>query len=439
MKALLILLAASLVTGCHVINQMMPSQRRAAERAQTLQELNLKVMRFSDEYAGRVREVMVQFQATAGTPEERLAAQNWKLQQAESAYTIASGPNPVSNALDMVVLATLSRLVLDDLWITQQYGARAVLAHETHQSLEQGAWGLVEDVLTPSQRDQLRGLINEWRKHNPSVRAVAYVHFQDFAKSLGSPRAGEEHSPGNLFSILGLDPFAQLDPAIREVTQTRELAERAIFYMQRAPRLLDMEVERVTYQFAVMPETKALLADMNRAALVGVAANRVASTYPDVLARERQALVSQLMAELTARQRTLAALSQDVRLTLQSATDTANALHGTLDTVDRIAARFPRKPEPADQAAAASKPLDISEYTDMIRELAVTTRTINDLAQSADRAAPVVQAALVDVTAASTGILNHAFRLLLALIALTVLMVVLGALLYRVVAARLAR
>ena len=34
--------------------------------------------------------------------------------QSTAAYTIASGPNPVVNALDMIVLATLSRMVVED-------------------------------------------------------------------------------------------------------------------------------------------------------------------------------------------------------------------------------------------------------------------------------------------------------------------------------------
>src|SRR5687768_9796217 len=99
MKAMRLLIALCLLPGCTMIHQMMPAQREAEQRAQKLQDLNLRVMRFSDEYAGRIREVMTRFQTTTSIPEQRLTAQNWKVQQIESAYTIASGPNPVSNAL----------------------------------------------------------------------------------------------------------------------------------------------------------------------------------------------------------------------------------------------------------------------------------------------------------------------------------------------------
>jgi hypothetical protein len=33
--------------------------------------------------------------------------------------------------------------------------------------------------------------------------------------------------------MLGIDPLSGLDPAIREIEQTRALAERTIYYMQR--------------------------------------------------------------------------------------------------------------------------------------------------------------------------------------------------------------
>ena len=42
----------------------------------------------------------------------------------------------------------------------------------------------------------------------------------------------------------------------------RELAERSIFYLQRMPGLLDMQIEKLTYTLAVMPESKALLASV---------------------------------------------------------------------------------------------------------------------------------------------------------------------------------
>jgi hypothetical protein len=134
------LVLALVLCGCRTIERMDPRTHSAEERTQQLQKLQLEVMRFADEYAGRSREAITQFQKGLENPDERLIAQNWKVQQASSAYTIASGPNPVSNALDMVVLASLSRMVIDDEWANDRFGAPAKPLQETQRSLEAGAW-----------------------------------------------------------------------------------------------------------------------------------------------------------------------------------------------------------------------------------------------------------------------------------------------------------
>jgi hypothetical protein len=78
----------------------------------------------------------------------------------------------VSNALDMVVLASLSRMVVDDTWAAGQYGARAKPIRDTHRALEDGAWPLVNGVLTPEQVTKLRELIAQWRAQHPQVRSL---------------------------------------------------------------------------------------------------------------------------------------------------------------------------------------------------------------------------------------------------------------------------
>jgi hypothetical protein len=394
-------------------------------------------MRFADEYAGGVREALSEFQRTAKGPEERLAAQAWKVQQAESAYTIASGPNSVANALDMVVLATLSRMVVEDLWTNELYRERAQRILDVHRGLEERAWNLTDPLLTDSQSARLKEVIEEWRRQNPNVRFVAYIHFNDFAKSVGAPRAGEERSSGSLFSMLGLDPFTGLDPAVREIAQTRELAERTIFYLQRAPGLLDMEIEKLTYAIAVMPETKGLLANLDRVSLVGSAADRLSTSLPDILAHERQALISQLTQELDVHRETLSALTGEVRSTLEAGTETANALHSTLETLDRISARFP----PRDKSAGAnsSPPFDIRDYTEMIRELSATTRDLNTLAQNVDSALPAVHRATQEAAGTLQQVTNRLFWQLLVLIVVAIVLTTLGAVVYRAVVTRVQR
>jgi hypothetical protein len=425
------LVLALVLCGCRTIERVDPRKRAAEERSEQVRKVQLEVMRFADEYAGRTRESVNHFQSGLQNPNERLLAQNWKVQQASAAYTIASGPNPVSNALDMVVLATLSRMVIDDAWVNDNYGARAQPVQETYRSLEAEAWQPVKGVLTQEQVARLHELIDQWRAQNPHVRAVAYIHFRDFAEAF-RPANQNATGPSSLLSIVGIDPLSNLDPAVQEIAQTRQLAERAIYYMQRAPDLLDMQVERLTYQFAAMPETRSLLTSVDRISLVGSASDRLVETLPDLLDRQREALVGELTQTLNAQSATLGTLAGQLRTALQAGTDTATAANGALQTFERISSQFTQKPAPASGPPQAPRPpFDIRHYTAMLEQAAVTARELETLAQRSDVLVPALRSATQDAAFQVRSILNHVFMLLVLLVLVIAAAALLAALAYR--------
>lgn len=434
----LILSVVCVLSGCTVVQKANPKAREAQQRAEQRSDLQLEIMRYADEYVGRTTEVLNRFQLTDLTPQQRLSVQNWNVQQATSAYIVASGPNPLSNALDMVVLATLSRMVLDDAWVGETYGARAQPVQQAYRNLEAEAWGLLKGLLTEGQEQRLHEIITQWRAQHPNVRAVATIHFRDFAKAVGAPGPGEANAPGNIFALIGLDPMAGLDPAVREITQTRELAERAIYYVQRVPTLLDMQVARVTYQFAVMPETRQLLTSIDRVSLIGSASDRVARTLPELLDKERAALVADLQQTLNVQSGNISSLARELRGTLEAGTATANALHGTLDSAHQITSQFaprPGAPPPKEQGP----PFDIRNYTEMLREATETAREIDALTRSADAALPVVRSLTQDAATRLNQVVNHLFVLLLLLVLAAAAAATLAAVAYRRIVAQLER
>jgi hypothetical protein len=432
------LVLAVVLCGCKTIEGVDPRKRAAEQHAQKIQKLQLEVMRFADEYVGRSRESINALQNGLESPSERLTAQNWKVQQASAAYTIASGSNPVSNALDMVVLATLSRMVIEDNWVGGDVGARALQVQATYRSLEAEAWQLVNGVLTAEQIAGLHEAITKWRAQHPNVRAVAYIHFRDFARSVSS---GDQTSAGtsSLLSIVGIDPLSNLDPAVQELAQTRQLAERAIYYMQRAPDLLDMQVERLTYQFAAMPETRSLLASVDRVSLVGSASDQLVDTLPNLLDHEREALVAQLTQTINSQSATLGTLAGQLRSTLQAGTDTATAVNSALQSFERISGVFAKKPPPASAPPQPpGKPFDISDYTAMLEQAALTARELDALAQRGDALAPLLRSATQDAALRAQGVLNHLFLLLVLLVLVIAGAALLAALAYRRITMRFA-
>jgi len=386
--------------GCKMMDKVSGADAARDKRANQVQELQLGVMRFADMYVGGVVEPVQAFQVSTHDPAERLIAQNWMVSQSTSAYTIATGPNPVTNALDMVVLATLSRMVIEDSWVNNSIGKRALPLLDAYRRLEPQARALLDGVLTPAQQTQLDGVIKDWRERNPDVRYVSYVHFADFARSIGRP--GDKDEQGGLFQLLGIDPLSNLDPAVREIAQSRQLAERAIYYAQRAPNLLDMQFELLTNRLVAMPETKRVLEDTAHLGGAAASAGRLVDDLPNLLAREREAAIRQVMDAINLQAGQMSQLADELRAALDAGTATSDSLNTTIRSADQLIARFD-KPKPA---GASEQPrgraFDITEYTaaaagfartanELQQLLATVERGAPTLAQSADRAANGLQ------------------------------------------------
>jgi len=426
---------AAPLCSCSFLTQFLPSEKEAQRRALHIRNLQLSVMRFADEYAGRVGEAIGEFQRRTQDGQERLNAQDWRVQQTQSAYEIASGSNSITNALDMVVLASLSRMVIEDVWAREKDPDQISDLRQAHLTLEQRSWELVGETLNDEQEAQLRALIAQWRERNPHVDSVAYIHFEEFAADASMLGLSTDSATENLFSLVGLDVFSSLDPAVREITQTRELAERSIFYLQRMPTLLDLQVERLAYEMAVQPEAKALLADLGRASLVGSASDRLVESLPDLLARERNALVSQVMSELERSGESFSTAARELRGTLEAGTETAEALQGTIATLDRLMNKF-QAARPA-SAKADTEPMNVRDYIELLREANAAAQQFDALAQSLDHALPQTGVAMEQAAGSMRGLLDRAFWQVLILILVALVGAVLAGLTYRVLASRI--
>lgn len=433
--AAVIVATLTLIAGCSAIRSLMPAAREA-QRIQTgLQELQAKCMRFADEYVGRVVEENNRFQRSLVDPDLRLVAASWALNQANSAYTTASGASPVVTALDLVTLAVLSRMVVEDT-LAPQFPSETQRLLATHRQLEAQAWKLTDGFLTPSQTQDFHDILAKWRAQNPHVTNVAFVHFVDFAKAVGRPSSGEAASQGSLFAMLGLDPLAALDPAVRQIEQTRLLAERLIYYMQRVPYVLNLQVDRASSELLARPEFRGLLADTDRVSRSAERFAGVAETLPGTLAREREALITQLSGALVAQEETLRPMLVELRQALEAAGTTAASVDEVVKSVDALLARFPPAPAAA-PGAAPGKPFDIAEYT---RAAAEFTRTANELRQlvaTLDAEAPALGRALGDTLAQGRSLVDQLFLRLALLIALLIGGTLAATLAYRVLVVRM--
>ena len=434
---LVLMLLACALSGVVACSSMprWASRDESERRAARLQELQLKVMRYADDYGARITDPLKALTVQSPSPELRLAAHDWRISQSTAAYTIASGPNPIINALDMVVLATLSRGVVED-DLGKLGDARVTPLLEVHRDLERKSWGLVKDALTEEQTSQLRGLIERWRTEHPDARAVSQVRFEDFAAIAGRSDT-ETHGGGGVFALIGLDPLSNLDPAVRELEQTRLLAERTIYYLQRAPALLDMQVERLAYQLAVTPEAKQSLAGVDRISFAAEALGKLSADAPDLIARERQALIADLTASLNAQQERLQPLLAQAHDVLQAGTQTSESVGNTVAALDAFVARFQPKPGQNPDASKAGRPFDITEYAQTARDLAQAAQQLQALLVQLDASSASAGRIATTTRQALNEVVDRAFWRGVALIAVLALAALLASLAYRYAARRI--
>jgi hypothetical protein len=266
----------------------------------TPEQLQSEVMSFADTYVSLATQSLDDLKNRTTRPEVADWALENKLAAALAVYTNATGPNEVTNLLDMLVFVDLKRSAVENHWIP-------VLLHDEGQGVlaaarkgDALAWEMAARALTPDQVDEMHKLIDQWRADNPDQYYLTHIRFSEFAAARqitrNSPQAKQ---PSNLFSLLYLDPMANLDPVAQEMQSYRELAERLIFLMERTPLVIGWETELVSRRAIAAPQIKDFV--NNTAKLADAAAQfaDASAKYPQDLSAERRAAVAQIADEVT--------------------------------------------------------------------------------------------------------------------------------------------
>jgi hypothetical protein len=449
------LAALLLAGGC----SLLPFQKKQtaapniAARGQgslTVTQLQSELLRFADDYASSVANAADAAARSAGTREALVAALKWKLDQATAVYVSATGENPVWDALDVVVLATVSRMVVEDAKTREEFGAVVAPLVETHRELEKSAWTLAGQILGPEQREQLKSLIVEWRTQNPRERSVGAIHFREFAlsteKEKGSPagRAGT----GSVFTLLRIDPFAGLDPATVAIEQSRELAARTVAYFERAPTLLRWQAELLAFQIAGQPDPQAILADAGRASrsMEGIA--KTAEGLPALVDEQRKAAIEQLLAgvaaeraailkELDSREATIRGLLGETRQTLEAGTAMSTSLDATIQSLDAFMHYVSPPESKTAPSGPPSKPFNVLDYGKSATEVGGMARDLTALLGSVDKSVPAIARASQEAGENLQRGVDRAFWRGLVLILALLVGSVLAALAYRAIARKL--
>jgi hypothetical protein len=405
-----------------------------------LLELQQHLMRFSDDFAAQMAAALDRLLPYFTNAPGRLEALQMRHLLSAEVWAIASGPNALANLLDMVTVVSLVRATIEDRWSARLADESVRQWLETSRRYEAEVWGIAGQVLTAAQQEELRQAIDAYYRRIPDPTAVLSIRAIGIASTMTRPQPNRDDPAGSggVFSLIRLDPLSGLDPATRELAQTRLFGERALFMAQRMPDLIRWQSELLILQTAEMPEVQQVLTNTTRLATAVDRVSHVTEELPDRISRER----AEIIKALEEQESNLSKLAAGAREALSAGSQMASNVDRALNRFDDVVERLRSGPPNTN-----AEPFRIQEYTQAAAQIDATAVRLTELLQTFDRtlgstnlsqfaaqAGPVVEQAELR----GRALVDYAFRKALLLVAVSCCVALVTALAYRVVARRIA-
>jgi hypothetical protein len=303
-------------------------------------------------------------------------------------YTDASGPNPVVNALDVLVLVTVSRMVMED-YAVEIYGTNALPVLEVHRQLETNVWEMSSAILKPEQQQELRNLIQDWRSKNPHLRYVGAVRFREFVAAMGKLPPPSKAKSSSVFSLLFLDPFAGLDPTAAAIEETRQLGERAMYYTQRMPQLISWQTELLAFELAMQPESTQVLSNANQLAASAEMFAKTTQQLPQLIAEQRKAAIQQILDGLSSQESQLNSVTTNTRDAFTAGNQMAQSVNDATKSLDAFV-RYVTAPNTNQTTTVTNRhPYNVLDYGVAASQIGDAARDLNTLLTNLNASAPM--------------------------------------------------
>ncbi len=416
----LMLGAAAILTACLGLcacESMNPPARTdpPAHRAdQDSVALQAALFGYADTYIALTRQGADALMATDRTPQRRVRAIHAKLDGAQDVIEIVTGPNPTTALLDLAVMVTIQRRVWDEYWVKTVFTDGSGKDYsDAMERLEREVWRIVDETIPASEAASLRTLAQDIRRQYRDEVYVTGIRASKIALHADRDAQGRGGGgpPQSLLALFGLDPLADLSPAVAEVTKTRLLAERMFYYSQKVPSLLGWRGELLLSAAMTFPESERTLENADEVVASLKRFATLAEDLPAVIAKNRAETIVEagrvLSAEVLRVEQTIAtertALLKgvaDERVALLEAFDERHAeaqavlaeLKGTIQAADALSVSVKGvlvevKALSGDKAGSSEappgRPFDIREYQQAIESATGTLRELNTAVHSA--------------------------------------------------------
>ncbi len=393
--------------GCIVTDDGAHDDRAQPRVGQlTPEQIKSEMWAFNDRFAELISQAFDELQLEDRSIEVRRLVSRARLDWTSNALHIATSPNPVTGLLDMTVMVSLQRIIWEEFWVPEILGERGAQITSTIRTLEDEVWSITGKVLDEEQRGALKQLTLEIRERYPEQVYVSGLRASEFAEERN--RSGLRiKGSGSLLSLFGLDPMSNLTPATRQIAESRLLGERAFYYGQRLPRIVQWRVEDAVLTSFTEPELQRLIgaadtigeasreyADLGQMALDGLPLQREAAIDQAAqrLSEEREAAIDQLFEGLESERR---AILEDLRAEetrlrgvlaeLRETIRAGDALSASMETTLASATTLTESIRTLKESARPdARPFDITEYRDLTESASGTLRELNAALVSAN-------------------------------------------------------
>lgn len=334
--------------------------------------LQQDLFRVADEVSTKLDQVLM---ASADDPKVAQSAADLlvlRLGMRNRMVEIVTGPNAFIGLVDMVFTVTLLENAVATHFAPEDGNAPDHPMIEVLADARQQVKDLAISYLGPDQVDRLVEIIDPWLEKDLLPVEALFTRYQGLTQELlGSQPKEQGNQPTSLFGALMLDPLAGLDPTVREIAQTRLLAERALYIGQRSPSLLRLQTELLAIRLMEQPVVNRMVEVSESSAESVERITTVTESLPDRISAERKEILQALEEQSS----DLTAMMAEVKAAIghgEGALVQANTLVPAVDhLLEQLGAYEPADPD--------APPFEISEYTEVLRELQTVLAETNQV------------------------------------------------------------
>lgn len=388
----LALLVSAGLSGCTLIQKVaelpitaVRSVANGFESTNTYDPVDLQenLLRYADNFISSTGLAMESLKQ-GGQPINREFLVMGKVRFMSDILAVVGGANSLSDLVGMVLYTESIHYSLHAYWKPAQFGDSTDPLIRAVNINREEIRRIAQEILTQNQLTELDRQVEQWHRENVinqmGLAEAASMQLVNQVIQKGENTKSSDTNSTSVFTLLDLDPLASLDPAKRELTETRLFGERALFLGQHMPQLMEWQMELLAIRSSRLKEIQSFIDSADRLADAAQAAGKTVESFPSVISSERQKVLDALKSQET----TLNLLAAQFGKTFDQGGQMAAAAERALTVYSQILTQIQN--EPKDPGEGPKTAFRIQDYGDAAERIGAMSQQLNALLTSIETA-----------------------------------------------------